>query len=128
MRLEAMKTQHLCSKCHIEITISREGGARRPSSAECKKREYIRKLKQDGCSSCGFVDDTCERFFEFDHIDPSTKVDKIASMVMYDKYTQEELIEELDKCRLLCAFCHTVHTKRQISQGIINYVPNKNKK
>jgi len=43
----------------------------------------------------------------FDHIDPITKVFNLAD---YKKYGWEALLNEVLKCRVLCANCHNIHT------------------
>jgi hypothetical protein len=43
--------------------------------------------------------------YNFHHVDPSTKVSRINQMFK-DKVSYTRLIEELDKCVLLCKPCH----------------------
>jgi len=50
------------------------------------------------CSSCGETEE-----LEFDHIERSTKKMLIANMFAHGL---ERLIEELQKCQLLCKECH----------------------
>lgn len=45
---------------------------------------------------------------DFDHRDPSKKVDGIARMVL--NCSRDKLIKELKKCDLVCANCHRVRT------------------
>lgn len=118
MRLEAAKTQHVCVRCHISEGIKREKGKRK-SPQELMKYRYIKELKKSGCVSCGLRDETCERFFEFDHIDPATKIEKIATMVQHNRFSLEDLKRECSKCRILCSFCHKMHTRIQIKLGLL---------
>jgi hypothetical protein len=42
------------------------------------------------------------------------------------KYSQSEMEIEMNKCRLLCKYCHIFHTKVQIENGDIkHYLINK---
>lgn len=119
MRLEARKCQHLCSFCHITVTISREQGVpdSQRSIFERERSQYVNDLKKKGCSNCGYQNPAVPRFFEFDHIDPSTKTSKIADMVSESRYSMEDLLAEIAKCRILCKFCHKIHTQLQRREG-----------
>jgi len=76
MRLEVLKCQLVCARCHLIITIIREKG--KPytdrSLLERKKLKYVNALKTEGCSLCHYKNDNLPRFFHFDHIDPTTKL------------------------------------------------------
>ena len=78
-----------------------------------KRKEYSREHNKKNraicleylggkCVKCG----TTERL-EFDHIDRTTKKYTIGGKLSY-KF--DYLKEELDKCQLLCAFCHLEKT------------------
>jgi len=116
MRLEASKCQLVCVKCHLLETIRREKGGRR---GEVTKTKYVKSLKLAGCSSCGYLDSNLPRFFDMDHIDPANKIADLATMVNTKDYSLEDVIAECKKCRVLCKFCHKIHTKLQIAKGII---------
>lgn len=113
IRKESKKCQHLCSKCHVEETISREKGNNRYSILTQSKRSYVNGLKLKGCSSCGYVNSEILRFFEFDHLNPELKIDNIATMVNSEEYSLDDIISECVKCRVLCKHCHVINTKRQ---------------
>lgn len=77
-------------------------------------REYLPALKQKRyawavnllggkCKRCG----NTECPFEFDHIGPSTKTEIIALMW---RFSEKKLLEELNKCQLLCGPCHRIKT------------------
>lgn len=72
------------------------------------------KLKT-GCVKCGYRKNTAA--LTFDHIDPTTKYrDKngrtvgIAKMLIAgskgSRYSLDTILEEIKKCRVLCANCH----------------------
>ena len=81
-----------------------------------KKREQNRKYRKNArikcieylggkCVKCG----TTKRL-EFDHIDRTTKKYTIAPRVTNNF---DNLKEELNKCQLLCAFCHLNKTESE---------------
>jgi hypothetical protein len=121
MRLEVLKCQLLCGKCHLIETIIREssGGIREKSILEQQKLEYTNGLKLLGCELCKYRNDDLPRFFHFDHIDPKIKKDNVSRMIKDGAYTLDEVITECKKCRILCKDCHIIHTKNQRKEGLI---------
>ena len=121
MRLESLRTQPLCIKCHVEETIRRDNQRVPKPMKPCRKIkvDYIQSIKLNGCSSCGYINPYCPRFFDFDHIDPNTKIECIAIMAHEYTYTLSELMNEVAKCRVLCRFCHRIHTINQHKAGIL---------
>lgn len=59
----------------------------------------------DVCVKCG-----SDENIEFDHIDPSTKLGSIASMIDSKK---EVFWTEVRKCQLLCRDCHVIKTRNE---------------
>jgi len=57
------------------------------------------------CADCGETDPIV---LEFDHRDPTTKVDDIAGMAGYASWRKIEL--EIAKCDVVCASCHKRRT------------------
>ncbi len=84
-----------------------------------KKRNYDNKIrikkirrrwlniykKSKGCSLCGYKEHPAA--LQFDHLDPSTKVRDVSNMVTLKL---KRLMDEVRKCRVLCANCHMIHT------------------
>lgn len=62
-----------------------------------------------GCEMCGETDNRC---LQFDHIDQDKKFEAISTMVSKHR-SIETIIEEVSKCRILCANCHAKHTAEQ---------------
>ena len=79
------------------------------------KRETLIKYLGDKCAHCGLIHDctnTC--VFDFHHIDPTSKKFNLSSNGL-DSNGIKTLLEEADKCILLCANCHRLeHHKREI--------------
>lgn len=110
MRLESLKCQLVCARCHIIVTITREKGGLRYTKLNREKTKYINDIKLKGCTLCGYINHDLFRFFDFDHIDPSQKFKGISTLVDRDKYTLDEVVTEVSKCRVLCKHCHIIHT------------------
>lgn len=119
MRLEANKCQLLCGKCHLIETIKREKGKTYHAPLILKKLQHANKLKEKGCCLCNYTNNDLPRFFHFDHLDPTNKIDKICNIVGKSKYNFNDLLLEINKCRILCQHCHALHTRQQVSKGII---------
>jgi len=61
--------------------------------------------KATGCSLCGYNEHPAA--LQFDHLDPSLKVQDVSNMVTLKL---KRLMDEVRKCRVLCANCHMIHT------------------
>ncbi len=69
------------------------------------KRAALNVIKEAmGCEICGYNEDGSK--LHFHHRDKSTKLFNIGDAVIYGP---KKLQEEIDKCDLLCASCHTSH-------------------
>lgn len=66
-------------------------------------------LDGKNCVICGMGD---IRVLEFDHINPSNKSFSIARGLS-NLYKWDNIIEEIKKCRILCANCHKIVTAEQ---------------
>ena len=68
-----------------------------------KLRERVNALKgKHGCYQCGYH--KCITALQFHHIDPSTKLDTISTLL--GKAGKQRVQDELHKCVILCANCH----------------------
>ena len=118
IRLESLKCQLLCAKCHVETTIEREKGLSEKAGLVKKKFDYINSLKIKGCSVCKYKNADLLRVFHMDHIIPNEKKCCVSQMIRNNTYSMDDVINECDKCRVLCYFCHVIHTRNQINQGM----------
>ena len=69
----------------------------------------LMEVCKDGCIECGEKSFAC---LQFNHIDPSTKIDSVSSMITNSKNI-EFILEEVKKCEILCANCHAKKTAKQ---------------
>jgi len=90
---------------------TREKEIRRVKYSDWK--EYKLQLS---CQDCGFPTEEDKKRFgdlwvyalEFNHRDPSTKMENISTMV--GRFGYDRLMEEVAKCDVVCANCHRIHT------------------
>jgi hypothetical protein len=80
-----------------------------------RDRARIRKaslVKMAGgvCEDCGFVGEPCQ--FDFAHIDRATKLDNVTTLIGGAPWRR--VLEEVAKCRLLCANCHRLETAKEL--------------
>lgn len=69
------------------------------------RRNLIDKIKLDrGCAKCGF--NAHAAALDFNHI----KGTKNFSVSQDTKKAMSKLLAEIDKCEILCANCHRIHT------------------
>ena len=78
------------------------------------------KLKIRECKLCNVevnVDNL--ECFDFDHLDEqrTQKVDTISNLCS-KRAPLKQIDAELEKCRLLCANCHRIHTFSQLNYSI----------
>jgi hypothetical protein len=104
----------ICSVCQKEY----QGGHQKSKNKcnSCRVTYYRNKTKQKAveykggsCTFCGY--DKCLNALQFHHIDPNKKEFSIGSY-SFNKF--DNLIDELDKCVLVCANCHA-----EIHAGLI---------
>ena len=69
-----------------------------------KHQQIINNLKINGCSICGY--NKCGWALEFHHVNSKDKKFEINRSQIDMNITNEMIIEELNKCILLCANCH----------------------
>ena len=67
-----------------------------------KRKEILEKLKVNGCAICGY--NKCTRALEFHHTNPQDKKFNLIACTMHKHPLI--VVEELDKCILLCSNCH----------------------
>lgn len=100
----------VCRKCY---QVQNRSGNKR--QREKMKAWYYSHLLTLSCVECG---ESRTPALQFNHRDPSQKSFTISS-VIGSGYSKKRILEEMDKCDVLCANCHAVHTAQQ--QGWYKY-------
>lgn len=113
---EISKCQSLCVNCHRKKTAAEQDRYRIlvTDNANSLDRRYKAKnvkklmayLSDKSCLRCGERDPIV---LEFDHIDPTTKVDTISNMICSTR-SWTKIANEIAKCQILCANCHRIKT------------------
>ena len=78
----------------------------------CKVDAFLSQRFSEGCLDCGEMDPIV---LDLDHLDPSQKKYKISDL-RKRKVSEQELIEELEKCEVVCANCHRIRTHNRLVQ------------
>lgn len=86
---------------------------------EYKKKQYqkyrrmLHELKINGCALCGY--DKCPDALSFHHVNSKDKKFCVCITNLHCK--DRKIIDEINKCILLCANCHwEIHYKKQGSE------------
>lgn len=77
----------------------------RATKAKEKLKEFYNSLKNEAkCNKCGAEYPDEPYLFDFDHLDPNTKLATVSQL--FNKGNWEKLKEEIEKCQILCVICH----------------------
>jgi len=104
LRADGIKRFNKCKSC-----ISKE-------TAEQKRKiyEWVDKYKSShGCNVCGTTDERC---LQLHHKDSSTKKHSVATLIGKG-YIFRTVKEEVEKCEVLCANCHSIHHYEERRSG-----------
>lgn len=77
-----------------------------------KTTDFVKKVKQyiGECECCGLRVNDEQYVFDFDHLEPSTKLGNISDMTTSGNILK--VATEIEKTRLLCSNCHRRRTFR----------------
>ena len=106
-----------CPKCGTNPRRVSGTGRIGPYCVECTaeynseklqaRRAFVNEYKLSrGCKVCGYKEHPVA--LELNHIDPQTKTFSIARQLA--SISMENLVKELEKCEVMCANCHQIHT------------------
>lgn len=104
-----------CSECKNERNRQRYKGYNKTSHQKKKIRYYniLNSYSDKVCSKCNYTSNYWAPF-DWHHVDNTTKRYELSSMV---RHSEKEIIEELDKCILLCSNCHRLlHYEEQLNE------------
>lgn len=122
-RVEAEKCQLICLYCHVLVTKFRNDSVSKLQNKPSiiLKRNYVNNIKRaiGRCTICNFFCNENLSYFEFDHLNPNLKSKNISTMVGRT-YTLHDIDKEIQKCRLLCKFCHRLHSQNQAIERFAN--------
>ena len=109
--VEIGKCEVVCVLCHRNRTHARYRYSNSKTAIRKRAlREKVNALKEGPCVVCGNHYSPWQ--MDFDHMDPTIKVDKVSNLVR-KRASYQLVVKEIAKCRLLCALCHRLHTEEQ---------------
>lgn len=106
---ESKKCELLCQNCHAELHERErnlnENFARADKREKYRTRKsYAIAIKGGCCELCGYTNDG-QQSFTFHHIDKTQKSFPLDSVAFCNR-KDNEILDELNKCQLLCFNCH----------------------
>ena len=100
----------VCSTCHRTRTHTRRGMIVLDRKSNIVAKELINKAKDGPCGICGIK--YLPNQMDLDHINPASKQYTISSFTNI-KPRPDTVLEEIAKCRILCAKCHIIWSLTQ---------------
>ena len=119
------ETCQICKEANTAWSRARNGSKPRasrqsPAVRKQDRRDWLieQKMSRVGCFDCGLkVEPHITYVFDYDHREPHLKSFGIGEYLHH--YTEYRLLEEMDKCDLVCAICHRHRTHAQQQTGIL---------
>lgn len=113
-----------CEDCKLEVTGAYKMLYGRRLCGLCrafhdntlslKTYEYIMNVMITPCRFCGRVDVQKN----FDHVNMFEKTGTVGQMIRHGR-PEEEILKEMQKCQILCVYCHRVVTAYERRIGFI---------
>ena len=106
LKKELDKCIVLCQNCHREEHYINNEVIE--NKFRISKKIYL-EYKGTSCVKCGY--DKCESSLTFHHLDPSIKefnIGKVSERYLNINEIKDKVINELDKCEVLCFNCHII--------------------
>jgi len=91
-----------------------------PSVRKQNRKDWLiaQKLSRVACMDCGIkVTANNTYMFHYDHRDPESKTKEIGKIK--HSWSTDRLLEEMNKCDLVCGNCHSHRTDHQQKTGIL---------
>lgn len=127
MKQELAKGYWECPIC-AAIETKRENQELRSSSPrkrhfreKLNDRVFAEKLRIGACYDCNrnvTIESLCA--FDFDHLNPKDKIEKVSAMVRNER-SMATLEAEMAKCQLVCKFCHANRTNNRRRAAAFNF-------
>jgi hypothetical protein len=110
---------HKCIDCDWMILYNDRCSTCRKVYINAKSKRIMEYINSKGMTKCNFCGtprgDDCTGF-HFDHLNMFLKTGTVGQMIGND--TDDHIImEEIDKCQLLCVSCHLLVTKIELKYG-----------
>lgn len=116
-----------CSRSLISYYVNPTGKTKhldRQNKNRFRRRQEYKNILGCKCQICGY--NRCMDALHFHHKDPSQKRFEIPDALFgrqQGKFSEKEIVEEIQKCILLCANCHhEIHSKNNFSKLSITQI------
>lgn len=83
------------------------------------RKQHLIEVKGGGCEKCGY--NKCSRCLSFHHRDPKKKKFNL-DLRNIGNYRWEVVLDEFEKCDLLCMNCHGEHHDSETSKEYQSYI------
>jgi len=104
-----MRFNDIDDKILISSFILHKKSAIKKEKYHKERAKAIHNLKTNGCAICGY--DKCDDALNFHHVNPQDKKYTIGQNKVFGR----NIIEEINKCILLCSNCHMeIHKKERL--------------
>lgn len=103
---KALKGRSGCRKCLNRFSSNRRKYWKLKQDTKQDRRLELIKLSSGECSDCGYSENPAA--FEFDHVRGKKKA--AISNMLNVLNSWETILQELEKCELVCANCHRIRT------------------
>lgn len=107
-----------CSRSLISYYVNpatKKQSLQRQNRNRFSRRTKYKMLLGGKCSTCDY--NRCLDALHFHHKDPTTKLFSISDAIWQGKFTEKQIVDEVQKCTLLCANCHAeVHSENDFQR------------
>ncbi len=105
-----------CKGCHKQYGKQHRDANIEKYRIDTNKRRknrvlWLQSLKNNPCKDCGkLYDPHC---MDFDHLRDKTKA---VTRMLLDNVSKEKILEEIEKCDLVCVLCHNIRTQKRLDE------------
>lgn len=118
--LKSTNKQGYCRKHRHKAESEKARNSKALKDRTKAKQEFVNEIKlSSGCVDCGYNDNPIA--LDFDHIG-TDKVASISQMILVGNRSIESILQEIQKCEVVCANCHRIRTskRRELLYGPIS--------
>lgn len=117
------KVMGVCKECwekyYKQFTSDPELKRRKKEKQSIQKRKFIiQYFHSNPCVDCG---ETNILVLQFDHLNPEEKKYEI-STILSNNYSLKLLKEEINKCEVVCANCHSKRTAKTFGSWRLDFI------
>ena len=134
------KRQYICNECdnHCHVNNKKQWGENiicngcwnspnKKKDRNDKWEHILRESKTNLCNICGIERTNQNCKFNYDHINMFDKVDAVSNMINCG-IDMDTIMNEINKCQLLCYDCHNTISDIETEYGFIQYKTSLTKK